>query len=80
MVFFGGGYCTGSDTAENDGGGFMKNDKKQKGEILLYTTPDGNQRIEVRLENETVWLSQMAMVELFQTTSTKYQPAFEKYF
>ena len=57
------------DTAENDGGGFMKNDKKQKSEILLYTTPDGNQRIEVRLENETVWLSQRLMAELFQTTA-----------
>lgn len=37
-------------------------------EILLYTTQDGKQRIEVRLENETVWLSQLAMTELFQTT------------
>ena len=30
-------------------------------EILLYTTHDGKQRIEVRLEGETVWLSQLAM-------------------
>lgn len=37
-------------------------------EILLYTTHDGKQRIEVRLEGETVWLSQLAMTELFQTT------------
>ncbi len=37
-------------------------------EILLYTTQDGKQRIEVRLEGETVWLSQLAMAELFQTT------------
>ena len=37
-------------------------------EILLYTTQDGKQRIEVRLEGETVWLSQLAMTELFQTT------------
>ena len=36
--------------------------------FLLYTTPDGNQKIEVRLENETVWLTQAAMAELFQTT------------
>jgi hypothetical protein len=33
--------------------------------FLLYTTPDGNQKIEVRLENETVWLTQAAMAELF---------------
>ena len=39
-----------------------------KSEILLYTTQDGKQRIEVRLEDETVWLSQLAMAELFQTT------------
>ena len=36
--------------------------------FLLYTTPDGNEKIEVRLENETVWLTQAAMAELFQTT------------
>src|SRR5665648_52395 len=38
-------------------------------EILLYTTQDGKQRIEVRLENETVWLSQKLMAEIFQTTT-----------
>jgi hypothetical protein len=37
--------------------------------LLLYTTPDGNEKIEVRLENETVWLTQAAMAELFQTTA-----------
>ena len=35
----------------------------------LYTTPDGNAKIEVRLENETAWLTQGAMAELFQTTA-----------
>jgi hypothetical protein len=39
------------------------------GDILLYQTEDGLQRIEVRLENETVWLSQRLMAELFQTTA-----------
>jgi hypothetical protein len=34
--------------------------------ILLYQTEDGNNRIEVMLENETVWLSQKLMAELFQ--------------
>ena len=37
-------------------------------ELLLYTTPDRGTRIEVRLEDETVWLSQAQMAELFQTT------------
>jgi hypothetical protein len=41
---------------------------KEKTEILLYQTEDGNTRVEVRLEAETVWLTQMQMVELFQTT------------
>ncbi|MGD2035106.1 MAG: virulence RhuM family protein [Bacteroidales bacterium] len=36
--------------------------------ILLYQTEDGQTKIDVRLEEETVWLSQAQMVELFQTT------------
>ncbi len=38
------------------------------GEIILYQTEDGSTRIEVRLKDETVWLSQKMMAELFQTT------------
>jgi len=37
-------------------------------QILLYQTEDRRTRIEVRLENETVWLNQIQMAELFQTT------------
>ncbi|MGB8216262.1 MAG: virulence RhuM family protein [Candidatus Methanoperedens sp.] len=37
-----------------------------KSSILLYQTEDGRQRIEVRLENETVWLNQRLLSELFQ--------------
>lgn len=36
--------------------------------FLLYQTNDGQTRLEVRLENETVWLSQNQMAELFQTS------------
>ena len=39
----------------------------QKGEIILYQ-PDETVRIEVRLEDDTVWLTQAQMAELFQTT------------
>lgn len=39
---------------------------EDKGQILLYQTPDGESRIEVRLEGETVWLNQEQMAELFQ--------------
>jgi len=37
-------------------------------QLLMYQTPNGRNRIEVRLENETVWLTQMLLAELFQTT------------
>jgi hypothetical protein len=37
-------------------------------ELLLYQTEDGQTKIDVRLEDETVWLSQFQMAELFQTT------------
>ena len=39
-----------------------------RGEFLLYQSEDGQTRIEVRLENETVWLNQSTMAELFQTS------------
>ena len=36
-----------------------------RGEIVLYGAPDGSARLDVRLEQETVWLTQAQMVELF---------------
>lgn len=39
---------------------------EDKGQILLYQTPDGESRIEVRLQGETVWLNLDQMAELFQ--------------
>ncbi|SMO57731.1 virulence RhuM family protein [Gracilimonas mengyeensis] len=38
------------------------------GEFLIYNSPDGEADIEVRLENESLWMSQQQMTELFQTT------------
>ena len=35
------------------------------GEFILYQTKDGRTRLEVRMANETVWLTQKAMAELF---------------
>jgi len=40
----------------------------QTGEMLVYQTDDGQVKLEVRLRNETVWLTQQMMAELFQTT------------
>jgi hypothetical protein len=37
-------------------------------EILIYQTEDGSTKIQVQLRDNTVWLTQAAMVELFQTT------------
>ena len=37
-----------------------------KGQFLLYQTPDGDSHIEVKLQNDTVWLSLDQMAELFQ--------------
>lgn len=36
------------------------------GEFLLYTTEDGKSRVECRFENETIWLSQKLMSDLFE--------------
>ena len=41
---------------------------ENKSQILIYTTEKGETKLEVRLENETVWLTQKLMAELFQTT------------
>ena len=38
------------------------------GEIILYQTEDGRTRVECRFEQETLWMSQALMAELFQTT------------
>ena len=47
--------------------------------IIFYTTDDGEVRIEVRLENENVWLTQNAMAELFDTTKQNISRAYTKY-
>jgi hypothetical protein len=39
--------------------------KKQNGRIIIYNSQDGQTKIEVKLENETLWLSQKQMAELF---------------
>lgn len=41
---------------------------EQKGEIVIYRTEDGKAALEVKLEEQTVWLTQAQMATLFQTT------------
>jgi len=40
----------------------------KSGEIVIYQSADSKNEIEVRIEDETVWLTQAQMAELFQTT------------
>lgn len=43
----------------------MENNK-----ILIYSTPEGNTNVSVTVENDTVWLSQQQMAELFEKDRT----------
>ena len=42
----------------------------EENKIVIYQTEDGQTQIDVRLENDTVWLTQAQMVELFETDRT----------
>ena len=44
--------------------------EKIRGEVVIYTAADGNTKIDVNFIDETVWLSQQQMVELFKTSRT----------
>ena len=42
----------------------------ENGDIIIYQTGDGLTKIDVKVQNETVWLSQQQMAELFNTSRT----------
>lgn len=42
----------------------------ENGDIIIYQTDDGLTKIDVKVQNETVWLSQQQMAELFNTSRT----------
>ena len=47
----------------------MKNERDDsKGQFLVYKAEDGTVKIDVKLSDETIWLTQQLMAELFQTT------------
>lgn len=46
----------------------MKNEPRPSSDLILYRTEDGQTRIQCRFEDETVWLTQKLMAELFQTS------------
>ena len=43
--------------------------EENKSQIIIYQTENGETKLDVRFQNETVWLSQKLMAELFQTSS-----------
>ena len=48
-------------------GHIMTKDKNQS-QLIIYQAEDGKIKIDVRFQDETVWLTQQLMAELFQTT------------
>ncbi len=50
------------------------------GDIIIYQTDDGLTKVDVRVENETVWLSQQQMAELFDTTKQNISLHIKKIF
>ena len=46
----------------------MEPNDKPKSELILYTDDSGMARVQVRVEDETVWLTQRQMAELFQVS------------
>jgi hypothetical protein len=46
----------------------MSDEPLPQSEIILYQTEDGRTRVQCRFENETMWLTQAQIAELFQTT------------
>lgn len=47
-----------------------QNKEEMQGEIVIYQTDDGDTKIDVRFVDETVWLTQQQMAELFQSSRT----------
>lgn len=48
----------------------MEENKNPQSEIIIYQADDGNVKIDVKMEDETVWLTQQQMAELYQTSRT----------
>ena len=48
----------------------IKVPENDQGEIVIYQTDDGETKIDVRFVDETVWLTQQQMADLFQSSRT----------
>lgn len=52
-------------------GVFMENNTlPEKGELIIYTIPDGNILTEVKLENETIWMTEQQIAMVFERDRT----------
>ena len=47
--------------------------ENKTGEIVIYQTDDGQTKIDVRFEDETVWLTQTQLVDLYQSSKAEYR-------
>lgn len=45
-------------------------EEKEKSNIIIYQSEDGQTHIEVRMDEDTVWLTQQQMSDLYQTSRT----------
>ena len=53
---------------------------EEKNNIIIYQLDDGKTKIDVKLEDETVWLSQQQMADLYDTTKQNISSHIKKYF
>ena len=57
-------------------GAFMVAENESK--IVIYQTPDGNTAIDVKMENDTVWLNTCQMVQLFDKEESNPKAHYQR--
>ena len=58
----------------------MDNELNEQNNFIIYTTDDGQVDIEVRLEDENVWLTQNSMTQFIWYYKKEYKFSYKKYF
>ena len=53
-------------------------DSAHQGEIVIYQTEDGDTKLDVRFVDETVWLTQAQLVDLFQSSKANISEHIRK--
>ena len=53
--------------------------KQKANEVIIYNTPDGGVKLSVFVEDETVWLTQKQIAELFKTTKSNISEHVKTY-